>query len=412
MINLKKYYPKTPIEDIDIQNNVIIISTTQSTTQNVYDLPIFGKKVIVKVPLYKNYPWMDENGNSKRLNNFVALCCKLLKDGYTIEHILTLSGIRLTPPDYDHIKKLFSSRPATKNIISLSSAPKRGRKTELDYAFIKKVITKLLTTGIPDAENGEARNIHFDNFGSSGNSSAHKPTIRELQEYLKKNTNLNTISLSTIHKIMHSDSKDFMSPDNSFNFQGAEGDFLQKLFDSPFHNYATFDDEYKMLEFKPIKLEIHGTNYSQILTEIKNNERFAFTVSAADFHDKYMEWASYFELFIRLYPMIIILNQKLCFSFATYNTKYNKFSMSQKDIFSVEITKIISGILPDTQFIQFLYTGKRDFGLEHYTEHGALFNLKIPKEGTIEIGISNCLRISTAEKNYLIPVLGCKKHII
>ena len=48
----------------------------------------------------------------------------------------------------------------------------------------------------------------------------------------------------------------------------------------------------------------------------------------------------------------------------------------------------------------------------NYIERGAIFNLEIPKEGTIEIGIGDCLRISTPNDNYLIPFLEITKHII
>ena len=107
-MNLKKYYPNTSIKNIELDNDIIIIHTASSEreTRNIHDLPIFGKKVIIKVSEDKKYSWMDTNGNTKRLNNFISLCCRAVEDGHTIEHILTLSGIRLCPSDYGHHKSL------------------------------------------------------------------------------------------------------------------------------------------------------------------------------------------------------------------------------------------------------------------------------------------------------------------
>lgn len=133
--------------------------------KTVYDLPMCGKQVIIKISTNiiddissyfpkddlkdnfdddledgskdKVYPWMDTNGNSKRLNNFIALCCKSLKDVDTLEHILTLSSIRLCPDDYNDIRLLTFKRsiqPPENNAVSSG----RGRKTELDYSKLKK----------------------------------------------------------------------------------------------------------------------------------------------------------------------------------------------------------------------------------------------------------------------------------
>ena len=162
-MNLKKYYPYTPIYTVEENENTIIIYTTtpEKEMKTVYDLPMCGKQVIIKISTGitddissyfpkddlkdnfeddledgskdKVYPWMDTNGNSKRLNNFIALCCKSLKDVDTLEHILTLSSIRLCPDDYVDIRLLTFKRsiqPPENNAVSSG----RGRKTELDYS--------------------------------------------------------------------------------------------------------------------------------------------------------------------------------------------------------------------------------------------------------------------------------------
>ena len=169
------------------------------------------------------------------------------------------------------------------------------------------------------------------------------------------------------------------------------------------------EDEYKTLEFQPKKIDIQGTSISQILTEIKSNEKFVFTASATDFYTTYQQWSSYFEIVLRLCPCIIIRDQILYFSFATYNTTQARFGAFREFSFPL---KINATLFPDNELVRFLYTGKRDFGMRHYTERGALFNLDIPKEGTIEIGIGECLRISTQKDNYLIPFLEFTEHII
>ena len=419
-MNLKKYYPNTSIKNIELDNDIIIIHTSSSEreTRNIHDLPIFGKKVIIKVSEDKKYSWMDTNGNTKRLNNFISLCCRAVEDGHTIEHILTLSGIRLCPSDYDTIKALTAKRSVSTHININDFSSGRGRKTGTNYNFIVDTIRNLLTTGIPDNDSSDTTSDYFLNnefaniYNRARSTTTHKPTIREIQKYFKENTDFDAPSLSTIHKILHTElSKDGQPSGNFFHYQKADVDFRQNLiFDDKYHNhYHTLEDEYKTLEFQPKKIDIQGTSISQILTEIKSNEKFVFTASATDFYTTYQQWSSYFEIVLRLCPCIIIRDQILYFSFATYNTTQARFGAFREFSFPL---KINATLFPDNELVRFLYTGKRDFGMRHYTERGALFNLDIPKEGTIEIGIGECLRISTQKDNYLIPFLEFTEHII
>ena len=50
-MNLKKYYPYTPIYTVEENENTIIIYTTtpEEEMKTVYDLPMCGKQVIIKI---------------------------------------------------------------------------------------------------------------------------------------------------------------------------------------------------------------------------------------------------------------------------------------------------------------------------------------------------------------------------
>lgn len=50
-MNLKKYYPHTPIYTVEENENTIIIYTTtpEEEMKTVYDLPMCGKQVIIKI---------------------------------------------------------------------------------------------------------------------------------------------------------------------------------------------------------------------------------------------------------------------------------------------------------------------------------------------------------------------------
>lgn len=160
---------------------------------------------------------------------------------------------------------------------------------------------------------------------------------------------------------------------------------------------------------KPAKINIQGTTCSQILTEIKTKEEFTLTVSAADFYDKYTKWRCDLNILLRLHPYIGIENQTFYFSHADYIVKYGCFSpLPPENRYSIPLSSIRS----DVKIEKLIYKGKCDFDMMNYIERGAVFNLEIPKEGTIEIGIGDCLRISTPNDNYLIPFLEITKHII
>lgn len=445
-MNLKKYYPYTPIYTVEENENTIIIYTTtpEKEMKTVYDLPMCGKQVIIKISTGitddissyfpkddlkdnfeddledgskdKVYPWMDTNGNSKRLNNFIALCCKSLKDVDTLEHILTLSSIRLCPDDYVDIRLLTFKRsiqPPENNAVSSG----RGRKTELDYSKLKKVVKKILKAGIPDKVSSDIDSA-YSLFGKTKplkKVSTHKPTLEEIQDYIIKKTDIGKVSLYTIHNVLQQILND-TTPSHSHPgefplYLETSGNFKQELlFDYQYHgNYRTWFEEYRTLELKPAKINIQGTTCSQILTEIKTKEEFTLTISAADFYDKYTKWRCDLNTLLRLHPYIGIENQTFYFSHADYIVKYGRFSpLPLANRYSIPL----SGIRSDVKIEKLIYKGKCDFDMMNYIERGAIFNLEIPKEGTIEIGIGDCLRISTPNDNYLIPFLEITKHII
>ena len=358
-MNLKKYYPHTPIYTVEENENTIIIYTTtpEEEMKTVYDLPMCGKQVIIKISTDiiddissyfpkddlkdnfeddledgskdKVYPWMDTNGNSKRLNNFIALCCKALKDVDTLEHILTLSSIRLCPDDYDDIRLLTFKRsiqPPENNAVSSG----RGRKTELDYSKLKKVVKKILKAGIPDKVSSDIDSA-YSLFGKTKllkKVSTHKPTLEEIQDYIIKKTDIGKVSLYTIHNVLHQILND-TTPSHSHPgefplYLETSGNFKQELlFDYQYHgNYRTWFEEYRTLELKPAKINIQGTTCSQILTEIKTKEEFTLTVSAADFYDKYTKWRCDLNTLLILHPYIGIENQTFYFSHADYIVNY------------------------------------------------------------------------------------------
>lgn len=417
-MNLEKYYPCTSIESIEVTDDIVIIHTDSSEKENknICDLPIFGKKVIIKISKDKTYPWMDTNGNTKRLNDFIASCCKTIKDGHTLEHILTLNGIRLCPPDYNGIYDLALKRHTKINNAKFSC--ERGQKTSLDYNFICDTIYNLYTVGIPDktiSSLSSGYSLFDETDDYQKNISTHKPTLREIQEYFIENTDIGKLSLSTIYDVSQYVLKSFTPYAHPIEFplyQETSGNFGQEhVFDYQYHgNYETWFEEYRTLELKPAKINIQGTTYPQILAEIKTKEEFTLTVSAADFYDKYMKWRCDLNTFLRLYPYIGIKNQTFYLSHADYILEREDFHpLPPENRYAITP---LSSIRPDAEIHKFIYKGKCDFDMMNYIERGAVFNLEIPKEGTIEIGIGDCLRISTPNDNYLIPFLEITKHII
>lgn len=421
-MNIEEYYPDTPIRDIEYTEDAIIIHTAppEKETTTIHDLPILGKGVIIKVSSDADYPWMDKNNSpyTTRLSEYMHACVKTIPDGLSFEKVLALDNVRCTP---DEPFEIFHSQKESAGNIHLSvTPPARGAKSKINYESLLLEISNVLRNGIPDTDSPVEKDLSIYNFieGSDSDNAAipRHPvsSYRELREYLLSAIDgLNTLSLETLHKIMHTFFPDFRFPSsksaNVSDYKKTYDDYLQMKFEDVGTSPETRFQAYRQMELKPVKIALSGKTYEQRLQEIKDKESAIVTIPVRDFKEPFTEWLANAICFCRLVPAIQIINKTVRFLLMTYDPEQKQFLPVEPYTVTITNTGNLNLLYKETKF---LYLGERSYGLWKYTQYSALKNMEIPDSGKIEIGIGDCIRFSTDTDNYLIPTLEVIEHTI
>lgn len=430
-MDLEKYYPTTPIIQIEQDENSITIHTAEpeKEVRTIQDLPIFGKKVTIKVTSDADFPWIDKDYNTYtvRVTEFILSCMKAVPDSASLEEILGLDNIRISPSDpiYIFISKKEKGKLNSTQLPAVKTQT-RGAKTKIDYERLIDEISYVLENGI--LEEIDESEYCKDKFGntyiplfppSKEDLLVTHPvsSYRELQKYLLNNIEgLNTLSLETLHKVMHTYFPGFnfssAKPANISSYAKSSRDFEQLHFDSlPCkYQYKHWENYYKQLEFKPVKISINGNCYDERLNEVKNLESFSVTISTEEFKKPFKTWLANALTWCRLIPAIQIKNQTLFFQLVEYDVEQRQFF--PVDEFTTSVTKIRSYVNMIFTIQKFLYLGFRTHGLRSYNQWSSIANMEIPLNENIEIGIGDCIRFSTSKATYLVPTLEVKEHIV
>ena len=419
-MNLNQYYPGIPITYIENQDNLIIIHTeldVEKETYTIHDLPMFGTPVVIKISSTTPYNWIAENGNTKRLNQFIYSCCETIPDGNIFEDILSLDNILCSPSD--PIDILFSDIPDYKKASTPCNIRKesgRGAKSKVNYRKLRAAIKDILTNGLSYEHNEsfeylplilstdkESENVKFD------------PSYREILSYLRENIKgMENLSLQTLHQTMEKYFPDFSlqskNPKNYEDYAKGSNDFSQLYFDLNNAVYQSEDKEYQRIQLKPAKINIESNSYEEILKEIKEREILSASVSKDIFMDKYHSWIANLAFFCHYTPGIQIENGNLYLLYMYFSTEDGQFRPVEK--IEMKCTSLQTKKERTTTEIKCLYYGKYTYGKHEYKSYGALSQMRFPDADEIEIGIGDCIRFSAGNTNYLIPLLTIKKYIV
>lgn len=430
-MDLEEYYPETPIVQIEQDESTIIIHTAEpeKEVRTIQDLPIFGKGVVIRVTSDADYPWIDKDYNmyTVRLNEFILSCMKAVPDSAALEKILGLDNIRISPTD--PIDIFISKKKRGKSNSTQLPAVKtqtRGAKTRIDYERLIDEISYVLENGI--LEEIDESDYCKDEFGntyiplfppSKEDLLVRRPvsSYRELQEYLLNTIEgLDTLSLETLHKVMHTYFPGFnfpsTKPANISSYGKSSVDFGQMHFDSLAckYQYKHWGQYYKQIELKPVRISIKGNRYDERLDEAKSLEVLSITVSAEDFKQPFRTWLTHALSWCRLIPAIQIKNQTLFFQLMEYDVEQRQFFPI--DELTTSVTKIRSYVNMIFTIQKFLYLGPRTYGLQEYSHWSSIDDMEIPEYENIEIGIGDCIRFSTSKDTYLVQTLEVKEHIV
>ena len=424
-MNIEEYYPDTPIRDIEYTEDAIIIHTAppEKETTTIHDLPILGKGVIIKVSSDADYPWMDKNNPlyTARLSEYMHACVKTIPDGLSFEKVLALDNVRCTPDEPFEI--FHTQKGLAENLPLPVTPPARGAKSKINYENLLPEISNVLRNGIPDTPDtdspAEKGLSIYDFIGDSDSGNAAIPrhpvsSYRELREYLLSAVDgLDTLSLETLHKIMHTFFPYFRFPSsksaNVSDYRKTYDDYLQMKFEDVGISPETRFQAYRQMELKPVKIALSGRTYEQRLQKIKDKESATVTIPARDFKESFTEWRANAVCFCRLVPAIQIINKTVRFLLMTYDPKQKQFLPVEPYTVTLTNTGYLNLLYKETKF---LYLGELSYGLWKYTRYSALKNMEIPDSGKIEIGIGDCIRFSTDTDNYLIPTLEVIEHTI
>lgn len=417
-MNIEEYYPDTPIRDIEYTEDAIIIHTAppEKETTTIHDLPILGKGVIIKVSSDADYPWMDKNNSlyTARLSEYMHACVKTIPDGLSFEKVLALDNVRCTPDEPFEI--FHTPKGLAENLPLPVTPPARGAKSKINYESLLPEISNVLRNGIPDTDSPVEKGLSIYDFIEDSAAIPRHPvsSYRELREYLLSAVNgLETLSLETLHKIMHTFFPDFRFPSsksaNVSDYKKTYDDYLQMKFEDVGTPPETRFQTYRQMELRPVKIALSGRTYEQRLQEIKDKESATVTIPARDFKEPFTEWLANAVCFCRLVPAIQIINKTVRFLLMTYDPEQKQFLPVEPYTVTITNTGNLNLLYKETKF---LYLGERSYGLWKYTRYSALKNMEIPDSGKIEIGIGDCIRFSTDTDNYLIPTLEVIEHTI
>lgn len=418
-MNFEDYYPGTHIKQIEYQDDIIIIhaeSSPRKKVRTIHDLPIFGKKVIIKISDGDSYEWIGTKHNTKRLNKFITCCCRLSRDGNILEDLLALGNIRCAPSEVGDIipanSSLYDHATAP---VSLPRTDTRGAKPKLDFPALNEALKDVLSNGLPCKKPDDDCQLRFSVIDYS-QTRLFDFSYRKIQEYIRENIpEMENLSLQTLYQYMKANfpKNAFLpaKPSNISIYRTAYNDYFQLYFYEDDSNYCDKESHYRLVDTKPAKSAIEGKNYAEILENAKKHESLTLTVSASEFRPLYFSWISTLLFVHRLTPAIELYEGDLSLLWMSFDAENNEYVPTKipTDDF---LPRITTDADPTVTVTRLLYHGVFKYGMLCPKWHGALIHMVIPKEGKIEIGIAeNFVRFSFPDNNYLIPTLKIRNFI-
>lgn len=412
-MNFDELYPRTPITNIEYTDREIIIHTQKDPAHEkntVEDLPMFDKRVIVKIASSKRYPWMSLSCPyySWRLIDFISTSKRYVPEGFAFEAFLSTNHI------YTTVAKLvalltyqeISGCQSTLKLNNFRKSQTRGAKSSIDYQTLREIISDVLAKGIPKEENVDCL---------FPVTTYHKVTsYRELLTYLKKkNPAFSHLSLQTLHQFVHTNFPNtvfqhYASDGRSF-YRSVNNDLTQLYFEEIILPDAKLRKTYKKFTLRPHKFSLTSMEEPAILKEVISQETLSCSMSLSVFRDAYSKWMSNFLLFFRLIPTIILEDGNLHLIISFYDVKYKAFATIRNSAYLTELPPLPVNVRGNSDGIGvLLYPGQYRYAMDGFERSGALQNMVFPDGDEIEIGFGEYVRFSSSDTHYLIPKLESK----